>query len=87
MKEVTESFKETTVEIVEERQQEKQIKLIGRQRHIPGLTLWEFNHSTKELSKAKFKPASVMISSSMQQTDTTIVFKCVVKRTAFTFRL
>lgn len=86
MKEVTESFKETTVEIVEERQQEKQIKLIGKQRKIPGLTLWEFNHSTKQLSKAKYKPVSVMISASLNDSETTRVFKCVVNENCLYFQ-
>lgn len=86
MKEVTESFKETTVEIVEERQQEKQIKLIGKQRKIPGLTLWEFNEKTKELKPATFKPTAVFISSSLTSTDTTRTYKCVVNENCLYFQ-
>lgn len=45
---------DSKVEIVEEQQQRKEIKLIGRQRRVRGLTLWEFNHKEKTLQPAKF---------------------------------
>lgn len=86
MKEVTESFKETSVEIREERQQEKQIKLIGKQRKVPGLTLWEFNEKTKELKPATYKPIAVFISSSLTSTETTRTFRCVVNENCLYFQ-
>jgi len=55
MKEVTQDHFDTEVEIVAEQQQKKEIKLIGQQRKIPGLTLWEYNERTKELAPAQFK--------------------------------
>lgn len=49
------------VEIKAEAEQKKEIKLIGQQRKVPGLTLWEYNENTKELTKAKFQKVNVMI--------------------------
>lgn len=54
-------FQDSQVEIVEEKQQRKEIKLIGQQRKVPGLTLWEFNRKTKELNKAQFKKQDILI--------------------------
>jgi hypothetical protein len=56
-------LKEDKIEIQEEQQQKKEIKLIGQQRKIKGLTLWEFNAKTKELQKAKYQKVDVSIKS------------------------
>lgn len=61
MKELTNEFKETEVEIVVEKQQRKEIKLLGSQRKIPGLTLWEYNLKSKELAPAEFKKEDVRL--------------------------
>lgn len=42
-------------EISRPKHTEKEMKLIGSQRKIPGLTLWEFNVQTRILSKAVYK--------------------------------
>jgi hypothetical protein len=63
MKELIQDFKETKVEITTEQEQKKEIKLIGQQRKIPGLILWEFNYKTKELQPAQFKKEDVVIKS------------------------
>jgi hypothetical protein len=55
MKVLQDDLKENQVEIVEEQQLRKEIKLIGQQRKIRGLTLWEFNTKEKTLQPAKFK--------------------------------
>lgn len=44
-----------TIELVAEQEKKKQLTLIGSQRQIPGLTLWEYNHVTHILDKAQFK--------------------------------
>ncbi len=49
------------IEIVSQKEIKKEIKLIGSQRKISGLTLWQFNTKTKELTKAKFKESSYII--------------------------
>lgn len=51
------------IEINVEQQQKKEIKLIGNQRKINGLTLWEFNHKTKELQKAKYSKVDIELRS------------------------
>ncbi len=56
------SFDSNKVEIVEEKQQKKEIKLIGQQRKIRGLTLWEFNEVTHKITRAKFKKVNAFIS-------------------------
>lgn len=63
MKELTKDFQENEVEIVEEQQQRKEFKLIGQQRKIRGLILWEFDLKSKELSRAKFKKQDVSLKS------------------------
>lgn len=70
-----EDIKSDRIEIVAEQQQKKEIKLIGRQRKIRGLILWEFNYKTKELHPAKFQPLSIMISGGGAGTETTEVSK------------
>lgn len=51
------------VEIVEEEQQKKEAKLIGRQRRVPGLILWEYNNLTQEVCKAEFVKQDIAIAS------------------------
>jgi len=63
------SFDSNKVEIVEEKQQKKEIKLIGQQRKVPGLILWEFNEKTKVINRAKFKLTNVFISSLSMSTE------------------
>lgn len=59
MKELTKEFQESEVEIVAEKQQQKEIRLIGRQRKIRGLTLWEYrkpkNYSLHNSRNRTFK--------------------------------
>jgi hypothetical protein len=57
MKELLRDFKDNEIksEVHAEQDQKKEIKLIGKQRKIPGLTLFEFNTKTKKLTIAKFK--------------------------------
>ena len=43
------------VELVSEQQKKKEYKLVGSQRKIPGLILWEYNEKTKVLDRAKYK--------------------------------
>jgi hypothetical protein len=60
---LTQDFNSDKIEIQEQQQQKKEIKLIGQQRKIKGLTLWEFNHKTKELKKAKYQKIDVNLKS------------------------
>ena len=46
-------------QIVNEQLKKYEIKLIGSQRMIPGLTLWEFNVKDKTIKKAHSKNAAV----------------------------
>ena len=59
-----EDEKKDKIEIVSQVQQKKQIKFIGSQRSIPGLTLWQFNTETKSLNKAKFKQTNYTLNGS-----------------------
>lgn len=63
MKELTKEFEESEVEIVAEKQQQKEIKLIGRQRKIRGHILWEFNQKTKQLQPARYRKQDFQIAS------------------------
>lgn len=63
------SFDSNKVEIVEEQQQKKEIKLIGQQRKIPGLILWEYNENTGLVDRAKFNKTNVFISSLSQSVE------------------
>lgn len=63
MKELLKGFKDSEVEITVEKQQQKEIKLIGRQRKIRGLKLWEYNERTNELKEAVYKKQDVQITS------------------------
>ena len=74
-----ESFDSNKIEIVEEQQQKKEIKLIGQQRKVPGLILWEFNETTRLIQRAKYKMTNVFISSlSMSTESITHTHKVVV---------
>ena len=53
--------KNEKIEIVIQKEVKKELKLIGSQRKISGLTLWQFNENTKELTKARFKESSYVI--------------------------
>jgi len=63
MKELTNEFKDTEVKVVSEQQQKKQKQFIGSTKKKKGHTLFEFNTRTKEITPAKFKVATVSISS------------------------
>lgn len=69
MRELTQEFKESKVDITAEKQQKKEIKLIGQQRKIPGLSLWEYNEETKELKPAQFKKQDFEITSLSQSPE------------------
>lgn len=60
---LTEEIIEKPIEIVAEQQQKKEIRFIGQQRKISGLTLWEFNESTGVIQPAKFKKQDFKINS------------------------
>lgn len=87
MKELTQEFKDTKVEIVSEKEQKKEVKLIGRQRRIPGLTLWEFNRVTQELLPAQYKKEDVVISKlSTSKEDLVKRNNVIVKENCFYFQ-
>lgn len=86
MRELTQEYKDTVIEIVEAKEQRKEIKLIGQQRKIKGLTLYEFNEKTKILQEAKFKPMSIFISASLKGSDTVQTYKCVVNEYCIYFQ-
>jgi hypothetical protein len=58
-----EILKEDKIEIQAEQQQRKEIKLIGSQRKIGGLTLWEFNFKDKTLSPAEYSKVNYELKS------------------------
>jgi hypothetical protein len=62
MKEV-QDFNQDKIEVQIEQQQKKEIKLIGKQRKIPGLTLWEYNTKTFDLDKAKYSKVDLHLKS------------------------
>lgn len=55
--------KEHKIEIQIEEQQKKHIKLIGQQRKIPGLTIFELNTETGEVKEIQFAKQDVSITS------------------------
>lgn len=61
MKEAIELEKSEKIEISIEQQEKKTVKLINSQRHIPGLTLWEYNENTKELNKAEYHKEDLVL--------------------------
>jgi hypothetical protein len=63
MKEILKGFKDGEIEIAVEKQQQKEIKLIGSQRKIRGLILWEYNRKEKTLQPAKYKKQDFSIKS------------------------
>lgn len=72
MKELTKDFKDNEVEIVVEKEHRKEIRLIGQQRKISGLTLWEFNVKTMELNPAQFKKEDVEVTGLRLKKDLTL---------------
>jgi hypothetical protein len=62
MKEI-QDFNQDKIEVQIEQQQKKEIKLIGKQRKIPGLTLWEYNTKTFDLDKAKYSKVDLHLKS------------------------
>jgi hypothetical protein len=62
MKEI-QDLNQDKIEIQIEQQQKKEIKLLGSQRKIPGLTLWEYNLKSKELKEASFSKVDVELKS------------------------
>lgn len=54
MKEVELKLKES-IEIVDQKLEKREVKLLRSQRRIPGLTLWQFETVTKLLTKAEYK--------------------------------
>lgn len=51
------------IEIREEEQQRKELKFIGSQRSIKGLTLYEFNLVSKQIKEAEFKKEDLILKS------------------------
>lgn len=49
------------VEIVDESRIKKELTLIGKQRRVPGLTLWQYNTLTKELTEASFRKSDHVV--------------------------
>lgn len=94
MKEVIKDFKETEVEITIEKQQQKEIKLLGRQRKIRGHILWEFNQKTKELNQATYKkqdfnvtsltpsPSAMSVSNKVQVNENCLYFQALNRANA-----
>lgn len=81
-----EQEKKDKVEIVSQVQQKKQLKLIGSQRIITGLTLWQFNTQTKVLTKAKIKQTNFNLNGSKRHQvvieDNCIYFQALNKKNA-----
>ncbi len=71
-----ESFKDNKVQIVEEKQHRKEIKVIDSERSIPGLTLFEYNEVTHNVTVAKFKIASVFITGGSDVNERT-TYQCI----------
>lgn len=86
MKELIKDFEENKVEIVAEQQQKKQIKLLGKQRKIRGLKLWEYNSSKNELKEAKFRRTNVVISCLNYSYDRTETHKVIVNENCVYFQ-
>ena len=71
------------IEICTEQQQKKVLKLIGQQRKIPGLTLWEFNLSTLSVRPAVFKKVNVEVSSLNEKVNQTVRSRVEVGENCF----
>jgi hypothetical protein len=56
---------ETVIEIVDQKQHEKQYKFEGTVNPHPGHTLYEFNTTTGEIVKAKFKARDIILPSAL----------------------
>lgn len=81
-----EQEKADKVEIVSQVQQKKQLKPIGSQRLIHGLTLWQFNTESKVLTKAKIKQTNFKVDGSKRHQvvieDNCIYFQALNKKNA-----
>jgi len=55
----TQALRKEPTEFVAQKQIKKQEKYLGRERKIPGLTLWEYNGSTNVLKKAEIKTSAM----------------------------
>lgn len=74
------NYKEDKIEIQSEQQQKKEIKLIGNQRKIPGLTLFEYDTVSKTLSKAEYKKVDFHLKSlSIKPEEMQLNHKVIVK--------
>jgi hypothetical protein len=94
MKELIKGFEDSEVEIVAEKQQQKGIKLIDRQRKIRGHILWEYNQETHELKPATYKkqdyqvtslepsPSALSISNKVQVNDKCVYFQALNRKNA-----
>jgi hypothetical protein len=94
MKEILQGFKDSEIEIRDEQQQKKEIKLIGRQRKVRGLTLFEYNEVTKALEIAKYKkqdysleslsldPSKLKISNKVEVNEHCIYFQALNRKNA-----
>lgn len=58
-----EPYNEDKIVIQSEQQEKKQIKIIGQQRKIPGLTLFELNTETGEIKEAEFAKQDLALTS------------------------
>jgi hypothetical protein len=92
MKEILQGFKDSEIEIRDEQQQKKEIKLIGRQRKVRGLTLFEYSEVTKLLSVAKkqdfyleslsLDPSKLKISNKVEVNEHCIYFQALNRKNA-----
>lgn len=67
MKELFKDFQDSQIksEVKAEQDQKKEIKLLSTIRKVPGLTLFEYNQRTGEVSKAKFKTDETLVLKSL----------------------
>lgn len=87
MKELLRDFTDNNIEIREEAEQRKEIKLLGRQRKIRGLITWEYNEKTHELKRAEYKKEDIVLSSlSMSPESISKVNKVVVNEDCIYFQ-
>lgn len=86
MKEAVALEKKEKIEIGIEKQEKKTLKLLGSQRHIPGLALWEYNNETGELKKAEFVKETITLRELSQKAIQTIRKKIVMKEGCYYFQ-
>jgi len=61
MKELEQPIQDQGIEIVAEQEKKKEVRLIERQRRIPGLILWQYNAESNVLDRAKFKQDTLVL--------------------------